>query len=99
MEFSILHHSYRYKTTSDDNKYGKWDYIVYNLVFTAYDSHLKQMCLDLAAEWKRVLVAKDKDKAVQAINKHQLNARSALGQEATLSHFNAYRRYTYNPLY
>jgi len=40
-----------------------------------------------------------RSKAVQAINKHQLNARSALGQEATLSHFNAYRRYTYNPLY
>lgn len=63
MEFEILHHSYRFKTTSDDNKYGKWDYIVYNLVFAAYDPNLKQMCLELASDWKRVLVTKDKDKA------------------------------------
>jgi hypothetical protein len=40
-----------------------------------------------------------RSRAVQAINKHQLNARSALGQEANLSHFNAYRRYSYNPNY
>lgn len=40
-----------------------------------------------------------RSRAVQAINKHQLNARSALGQEATLSHFNGYRRYSYNPVY
>lgn len=63
MEFSILHHSYRNKRTSNTNRYGKWDYIVYNLVFTAYDPHFKQMCINLAAEWKRVLVVKDKDKA------------------------------------
>lgn len=63
MEFTILHHSYRFKTTSNENKYGKWDYIVYNLIFTAHDQYFKGMCVDLAAEWKRVLVTKDKDKA------------------------------------
>ena len=40
-----------------------------------------------------------RSRAVQAINKHQLNARSALGQEANIGHFNSYRRYSYNPNY
>ena len=63
MDFSILHHSYRFRTTKDDNEYGKWDYITYNLVFTAYNPAFKDMCMGLSAEWKRVLVTKDKDKA------------------------------------
>lgn len=40
-----------------------------------------------------------RSRAVQAINKHQMNARSALGQEATIGHFNAYRKYSYNMNY
>jgi hypothetical protein len=63
MEFEITHHSYRFKATSKDNKYGQWDYIVYNVVFAAYDPNFKNMCLDLSSDWKRVLVAKDKEKA------------------------------------
>jgi hypothetical protein len=75
----------------------------YGILKAGYQSRKQKMISIETAGSTAAFVAKSaytmRSRAVQAINKHQLNARSALGQEATLSHFNSYRRYSYNPVY
>lgn len=75
----------------------------YGILKAGYQYRKQKMASIETAGSTAAFVAKSaytmRSRAVQAINKHQLNARSALGQEATLSHFNGYRRYSYNPVY
>ena len=75
----------------------------YGILKAGYQYRKQKMVAIETAGSTAAFIAKSaytmRSRAVQAINKHQLNARSALGQEATLSHFNGYRRYSYNPVY
>lgn len=60
-QFAILHHSARYKQTTNQN--GDWTFVDYNLVFSAYNVDFKKMCIDLSSEWNEKVYVQDKELA------------------------------------
>lgn len=60
-QFTILHHSARYKQTTNQN--GDWTFIDYNLVFSADNVDFKMMCTQLCSDWVERLYVQDKELA------------------------------------
>ncbi len=57
-QFAILHHSARYKQTTNQN--GDWTFVDYNLVFSADNVEFKKMCNELCSEWIEKVYVQDK---------------------------------------